>query len=83
MQKKSIFSQLLILIVIGVVCLLLTVAIALLFGSIDTAIFDWHDLNAANMIPILLIGIFLSCVIVGIAVLIVFKNSFFKMKEYV
>ena len=82
MQKKSIFTQLLILIVIGVVCVVLTTAIALLFGSVDSTIFDWRNLNVANMIPVLLVGGFLSCVVIGITILVVFKNSFLKAKEF-
>lgn len=82
MQKKSVFTQVLIVIAISVVCILITVALALLFGSIDTTIFDLQKLNFANMIPIILIGGFISCVIIGISILIVSKNSFLKLKDY-
>ena len=82
MQKKPIFTQVIILIVVAVVCILMTAALAILFGSIETTLFDLRNLNIANMLPILLLGGFLSCVVIGITVLVVSKNSFVKIKEY-
>lgn len=82
MQNKSIFTQVIILIVVSVVCVLLTLALAILFGSIETTLFDLQNLNIVNMLPVLLIGGFLSCVVIGITVLVVSKNSFLKIKEY-
>ena len=82
MQKKSVFAQVLIVIAISVTCILITAALAFLFGSIDTAIFDFKNLNIANMIPVILVGGFISCVIIGISILVVSKNSFLKLKDY-
>ncbi len=82
MKKKSLFTQILLLILIGVVCLCITVGIALLVGTVDMDLFDFKNLNFGNMILVLIIGGFMSCVIVGISVLIVGKNAFFKIQDY-
>ena len=82
MKEKSLFSKIILLIVLAVICLLITVSIALLFGAIDSTLIDFKNLNFANMIPVLLIGVFLSCVIVGLAVMFVARTAFFKVKDY-
>ena len=82
MQKKPIFTQVIILVVVAVVCILLTTALAILFGSVDETLFDLRNLNISNMLPVILIGGFLSCVVIGITVLFVSRNSFVKVKEY-
>lgn len=69
------------LIVLSLICIFLTLGAALLLGSVDTAIFDFKNLNLANMIPALIIGGFISCVIVGITLLFVSRSVFFKVKE--
>lgn len=83
MKNKSLFSQLIILIIVAVVCILLTAGMALLFGSVETSLFDLRNLNISNMIPVIIIGVFLSCVVVGITVLFVSRNSFLKFKDYI
>ncbi len=82
MKNKSLFTQMLLLIVLGVVCLLSTIGIALLAGAVNTSLFDFANINFANLIPVLLIGIFVSCVIVGIAILCVGKTAFLQIYDY-
>ena len=82
MKNKSLFTQIILLIVLALVCLVLTVSIALLVGSESSTIFDFRNLNLANVIPVLLIGGFISCVVVGITVLCVTRSAFFKIKDY-
>ncbi len=82
MKNKSLFSQIMILIIISLVCIILTVSAALLVGSYNTALFDFQNLNFANMMPVLILGGFISCVVVGISVLFVARGIFFKVKDY-
>ncbi len=70
------------LIILSLVCVILTVGIALFVGSYNTTLFDFQNLNFANMIPVLILGGFISCVIVGITVLFVARSVFLKVKDY-
>ena len=70
------------LIILSLVCVILTVGIALFVGSCNTTLFDFQNLNFANMIPVLILGGFISCVIVGITVLFVARSVFLKVKDY-
>lgn len=82
MKNKSFFSQIILLVILSVVCVILTVGIALAVGSYNTALFDFENLNFANMIPVLILGGFLSCVVVGITVLFIARSVFYKVKNY-
>ena len=82
MKSKSVFSQIIFLIILSVICLMLTVGIALLAGSLNAEIFDFENLNFSNMIPVLIIGVFMSCVIVGLCVLFVAKSVFVNVKNF-
>lgn len=82
MKKRSVFSQIILLVIAALICIVLTVTIAWLAGSVDTTIFDFRDLNIANMIPVIVIGGFVSCAVVGVLVLVVAKNVFLKLKDY-
>ena len=82
MKKNSIFGGILILVLIGLVCILLTVTVALLVGSTEVDIFDLSNLNFSNMIPVLIIGGMISCFAVGIAFLFLGRTIFFKAKDY-
>ncbi len=82
MKKKSVFSQIIFLIILALICVVLTVGIAFLVGSANTTFFDFSNLNLANMLPVLLLGGFLSCVVIGIAVLFISRSVFYKAKEY-
>lgn len=82
MKNKSTFSQIILLVVILVICVIVTLGLALLAGSYNETIFDFANLNFANMIPILIIGGFISCVAVGIAVIFMSRSVFLKVKDY-
>ena len=82
MKNKSIFSGILLLVLIGLICVILTVGVALLAGAAEVDIFDFSNLNLSNMIPVLIIGGILSCFIIGIAVLFLGRTIFFKAKDY-
>lgn len=82
MKNKSLFVQMISIIILAVTCLLLTVGISLLAGSLNVELFDFKNLNFSNMIPILLIGSFISCVVVGICILFVARTAWFKAKDY-
>lgn len=82
MKNKSFFSQIVLLIILFVICVILTVGIALLAGSYNTTLFDFENLNFSNMIPVLILGGFISCVVVGISVIFVSRSIFYKVKNY-
>lgn len=82
MKNKSFFSQIMLLIIVSVICIVLTVGVAFLAGSHTATLLDFENLNFANMIPVLAIGGFLSCVVVGITVLFVSRAVFLKVKDY-
>lgn len=82
MKNKSVFSQIMLLIIIALICVILTVVIALFAGSVDTTLFDFENLNFSNMWPVILLGGFISCVVIGIAVLFISRSIFFKAKNY-
>ena len=71
------------LIILSVVCVVLTVGVALFVGSYNTTLFAFENLNFSNMIPVLILGGFISCVVVvGITVLFVARSIFYKVKNY-
>ena len=70
------------LVVIAFLCITLTVTIALLVGSIETPIFDFNNLNFANMIPVFIIGGLVSCFTVMLTVLFASKTLFYKIKDF-
>ncbi len=82
MKNKSVFSQIILLVILSLICVVLTVGIALFAGSYNTTIFDFSNLNFTNMIPVLIFGGFISCVVVGVTVLFVAKAVFLKVKNY-
>lgn len=82
MNKKSIFSKIMIIIIVSLICLALTFVLTLLFGSTNREFFDFSQLNISNMLPIIIIGCFLTCVVVGILVLFLAKDVFIKIKNY-
>lgn len=82
MKNKSLLFQLVAVIIVAVLCILSTFALTILAGSINAEIFDFANLNFSNMIPVLLVGIFVSCAIIGICVLFVLRTAFNKAKDY-
>ena len=82
MNNKPIFTKIMIVIVIAIICLVMTLSLAFLLGSVNTNIFDFSDLNFSNMLPVILIGGFISCVVVGILVIFLAKDILVKGKDY-
>ena len=82
MKGKSTFAQLLTIIIVALIGIILTLIIAFWVGSSDAQIFDLRNLNWANVVPVILIGGFITCVTVGIVVMIVSKNVFMKIRDY-
>lgn len=82
MKNKSLFIQIVSLIILAVICLVLTIGIAVLAGALQKDLFDFRNLNFSNVIPVLIIGGFISCVIVGICVLFVARSAFIKAKDF-
>ena len=82
MKKKSVFNGILVLILIVLICLVMTVGIALLAGAAKVELFDFRNLNFSNMIPVLIVGGIISCFVIGIAFLFLGRTIFFKVKDY-
>lgn len=82
MNKKSFFSQIITLIIVTLLCIILTISVALLLGSTNVNIFNFENLNLSNVIPILIIGAFVSCVVIGFTVLFISRSVFLKFKDY-
>lgn len=82
MKKKSIFTQIIIIVAVAFFCIALTVGIALFAGSRSAVIFDFQNLNWANMLPILIFGGFISCIIIGITVIYVSHSIFLRLRDY-
>ena len=82
MKNKSFFSQIILLVIVAVICIISTVLVALLVGSADIELFDFSNLNISNMLPVLFIGAFITCAIVGVMFLFLAKTAFSKAKEF-
>ncbi len=70
------------LVILALICIIATICIALFLGSYNTTFFDFKNLNLANMMPALIIGGFISCIIICITVLFVSRSIFLKVKDY-
>lgn len=82
MKKRSTFSQILTIVLVALIGIVLTLAIAFLAGSKDAVIFDITNLNLVNFVTVILIGGFITCVAVGIVVLFASRNVFLKVRDY-
>ena len=82
MKNKSLFGQISLIIIVSVACVLLTATVAFFAGSMDADLFDFKNLNFSNMIPVLLIGGFISCAVIGIFVLFTVRTALIKAKDY-
>ncbi len=80
MKKKSVFAQIIILIVIALIGMVITVCMAWLAGSVDITLFDWKNLNWSNTISVFIIGGILTCITVTVAVIFVSRSVFFKLE---
>lgn len=81
-NKKSLSSQIIFTVIIAAVCLILTVVLSLLAGLLNVELFNFRNLNFSNVIPILIIGGFISCITVGICILFVIKTAWIRAKDY-
>lgn len=82
MKNKSLFTQIIFIVLLAAVCLIATVGLSLLAGTLDADIFDLTKLNFSNVILVLFIGGFISCVAVGIGILFVTRTLWIKTKDY-
>ena len=82
LSNKPIFPKILLIIILALICVVLTAVLTLFAGSFSTNVFDFSNLNLTNAIPVLVICVFVSCAIVGIAVLCLSKDILIKLKEY-
>ena len=82
MKNKSFFSQVIFLIILGVICFGITIAAAIFFGSYSNNIFNFENFNFMNMLPVILIGGFVSCVVIGVEVLFASRSIFEKVQDY-
>ena len=82
MKNKSLFIRIIAVIIIAMICLTLTVIMALIAGALDTELFDFKNLNYSNLIPVLLIGGFISCFTVGLCILFVARTAILKAAEH-
>lgn len=82
MKTKSLFWQILLLFVLVFLCIFLTISTALLAGSIETSIFDFKNLNIANMIPVFIFGGLITCFTIIATLLFTSKTLFYKIKNF-
>lgn len=81
MKNKDIFSQVIKLLIACLLCVIITIGVAYFVGTLNFSIFDFKNLNFSNVVSFLVIGGFISCVIVGIAALFICKNLFIKLMD--
>ena len=81
MKDKSLFAQILLLVVLTFLCVTLTFTIALFAGSIEVSIFNFENLNIANMIPIFILGGLITCFTIIITLLFTSRTLFHKIKK--
>lgn len=82
MKNTSLFMQLLLLITLMFICITLTVSVALLAGSIETSIFDFRNLNIANMIPVFIFGGLITLFTAVVVLLFTSRTLFYKIKNF-
>lgn len=82
MNNKPIFPKIVFIIILALICVAVTVVMTLFAGSFTKNVFSFSDLNLSNAIPVLIICIFISCAVVGIAVLCLSKDVLIKLKDY-
>lgn len=82
MKKKSPFTQAVIFVSLIFVGAILTLFVALLAGSIQEPLFDFKNLNLANMIPVFIFGGLFSGFAAVIALLFTSRTLWYKLKEF-
>lgn len=81
MKNKTIFAKIMTVITIALICVVLTIVLAFLLGTSNTEFFDFSKLNISNMIPVFIIGGFISCIVIGMSVIVLAKDVFIKIKD--
>ena len=64
------------------ICITLTVSVALHAGSIETSIFDFRNLNIANMIPVFIFGGLITLFTAVVVLLFTSRTLFYKIKNF-
>ena len=64
------------------ICITLTVSVALLAGSIEASIFDFRNLNIANMIPVFIFGGLITLFTAVVVLLFTSRTLFYKIKNF-
>ena len=82
MKNKSLFLQIILLISIAFLGIALTITIAMLAGSVDNSIWDFSNLNIANMIPVFIFGGLITCFGVAITLLFTSRTLFYRLKTF-
>lgn len=82
MKNKSLFLQVLLLVVLGFLCISLTITVALLAGSTETTIFDIRNLNLSNMIPVFIFGGLITCFTLAVTLLFTSRTLFHRIKNF-
>ena len=82
MKKENLWTKMIILVLVVFFCLFMTLALAFLAGSIEESLFDFKNLNFGNMIPVLIIGGLMSCMILSICFLLFSKSFSHKIREF-
>ena len=82
MKKRSTFSMILTVVIVALVGIVLTILVAFMAGSMDAQLFDFKNLNLANVIPVIIIGGFLTAITVGFVILFAAKSIFMKIRDY-
>ena len=82
LKKKTFFSQIILLIILALFCVSITVVLALMAGTVKQSLFDFKNLNFENIIPVLIIGGIISCIVMGIAILFISRSVFLKVRDF-
>ena len=82
MNRSPIFSRLIMLLIVGFLCIGLTVALAIWAGTCGDILPDPEALNWGNILLVGIIGGLLCCLIIGIMLLFLGKNLIAGIKDY-
>ena len=82
MKNKSLLLQIVLLISLAFLGIVLTMSLALFAGSMDNSIWDFENLNIANMIPVFFFGGLITCFGVAIMLLFTSRAIFYKLKDF-
>ena len=80
MKNKSLFPRVIFIAALCVLCLAVTIAVALFIGSFGDNMFNFTNFDFTNMPPVILIGGFAICIVLAIEVLFLLMAAFKKLK---